>query len=284
MQLHKDDDDDLPATSAIAGAHILVAEDIITNQLIISAMLERMDCDVDMVSDGTEAVRSVSQRAYDAVLMDVSMPEMDGLEATRIIRARDDERASIPIIGVTAYAFDEDREKMLAAGMDDLIPKPVSRLALYHALCEQIGQKRITPVEGGSGVDDLTSGLDVHALRSVLESLTPDAVDTALDRLRADIEKHTALQHVAARDKDPKAFERATHAIAGVAKAFGAEELATWSRRANTLVRESEKDQAFRLSPEISDASERFLNALALGKDTLLRGTDEPVERATRDE
>lgn len=278
------DDDDLPATSVIAGSHILVAEDIVTNQLIISAMLERMGCDVDMVSDGTEAVRSVGQRAYDAVLMDVSMPEMDGLEATKIIRARDDERASIPIIGVTAYAFDEDREKILAAGMDELIPKPVSRSALYHALCEQIGQNRMTPIEGGSGVDDLTSGLDVHALRSVLESLTPDDVDRALDRLRMDVEKHTALQHVAARDQNPKAFERATHAIAGVAKAFGAEELATQSRRANTLIRASEHDQAFRLASEITAASQRFLSALALGKDTLLQGADEPMEQTSRHE
>ena len=271
----EEDEDDLPATSAIAGAHVLVAEDIITNQLIITAMLERMGCDVDMVSDGTEAVRSVGQRVYDAILMDVSMPEMDGLEATRIIRARDDERAYIPIIGVTAYAFDEDRETMLGAGMDDLIPKPVSRSALYHALCEQIGRNRMTPIEGGSGIDDLTSGLDLHALRSVLQSLTPDAVDMALDRLGSDIEKHSGLQHLAARDKDAKAFERATHAIAGVAKAFGAEELATLSRRANTLIRESENDQAFRLSPEIVDASQRFLNALAVGKDALMDGADE---------
>lgn len=280
----EEDDDELPATSVIAGAHILVAEDIITNQLIVSAMLERMGCDVDMVSDGSEAVRSVGQRAYDAVLMDVSMPEMDGLEATRIIRARDDERADVPIIGVTAYAFDEDREKILAAGMNDLIPKPVSRSALYHALCEQIGQSRITPMQEGGGLDDPTAGLDIHALRSVLESLTPDAVDMALDRLRSDIEKHTALQHVAAKEKDSKAFERATHAISGVAKAFGAEELASLSRRANTLVRESEDGHAFQLSTEITDAGQRFLNALALGKEALLKSADEPEEQATRNE
>ena len=282
--LKDDDDDELPATSAIAGSHILVAEDIITNQLIITAMLERMGCDVDMVSDGVEAVRSMTRRTYDAVLMDVSMPEMDGLEATRIIRARDDERASIPIIGVTAYAFDEDREKILGAGMNDLIPKPVSRTALYHALCEQIGRRPLTPLQGEANEYGATAGLDVHALRSVLESLTPDTVDIALERLNSDIEKHTALQHVAAQRKDAKAFERATHAISGVAKAFGAEELATLSRRANTLIRESDNDQAFLLSSDITDAGQRFLNALALGKETLLGNPGEPVEQASRNE
>jgi len=282
--LKDDDDDELPAMSAIAGSHILVAEDIITNQLIIAAMLERMGCDVDMVSDGAEAVRNMAQRVYDAVLMDVSMPEMDGLEATRIIRARDDERASIPIIGVTAYAFDEDREKILAAGMNDLIPKPVSRRALYHALCEQIGRRPMTPLQGKANDYIATAGLDVHALRSVLESLTPDTVDIALERLNSDVEKYTAMQHVAAQRKDAKAFERATHAISGVAKAFGAEELATLSRRANTLIRESDNDQAFRLSPDITDAGQRFLNALALGKETLVGNPDKPVEQASRNE
>ena len=277
-------DDDLPATSAIAGSQILVAEDIITNQVIITAMLERMGCDVDVVSDGAEAVQSLAQRAYDAILMDVSMPEMDGLQATTIIRARDDERASTPIIGVTAYAFDEDREKILAAGMNELIPKPVSRAALYYALCEQISRRRMRPLQDEAEIDSATVGLDVHALRSVLESLTPDAVDIALDRLRSDIEKYTALQHVAAQEKDSKAFERATHAISGVAKAFGAEELATLSRRANTLVRDSDNDQAFRLSSDITAAGQRFLTGLALGKETLLGSPDEPVEQESRNE
>ena len=277
-------DDDLPATSAIAGSQILVAEDIITNQVIITAMLERMGCDVDVVSDGAEAVQSLAQRAYDAILMDVSMPEMDGLQATTIIRARDDERASTPIIGVTAYAFDEDREKILAAGMNELIPKPVSRTALYYALCEQISRRRMRPLQDEAEIDSATVGLDVHALRSVLESLTPDAVDIALDRLRSDIEKYTALQHVAAQEKDSKAFERATHAISGVAKAFGAEELATLSRRANTLVRDSDNDQAFRLSSDITAAGQRFLTGLALGKETLLGSPVEPVEQESRNE
>ena len=136
----------------------------------------------------------------------------------------------------------------------------------------------------GGGLDDPTAGLDIHALRSVLESLTPDAVDMALDRLRSDIEKHTALQRVAAKEKDSKAFKRATHAISGVAEAFGAEELARLSRRANTLVRESEDDHAFQLSTEITDAGQRFLNALALGKEALLQSPDEPKKQAPRNE
>ena len=281
----KDDDvDELPATSAIAGVHILVAEDIITNQLIITAMLERMGCDVDVVSDGSEAVRSMTLRSYDAVLMDVSMPEMDGLEATRIVRASGDENASVPIIGVTAYAFDEDREKILAAGMDEVIPKPISRAALYQALCEQIGRRRAQSEQRNLASSDGIEGLDLEALQSVLASLTPDAVDFALDRLRSDIEKHTLLQNAAAKDKDPKAFERATHAISGVAGVFGARELEALAGRANALIRESQNDRAFELSSDITDASQRFLKAVALSTEALIRKAGDAEEEKRRNE
>jgi PAS domain S-box-containing protein len=280
----KDDDDDLPATSAIAGVHILVAEDIITNQLIITAMLERMGCDVDVVSGGAEAVRSIMQRSYDAVLMDVSMPEMDGLEATKVVRASGDESASVPIIGVTAYAFDEDREKILAAGMDELISKPISRAALYQALCKQIGRRRAQSEQRNLASSDGIAGLDLEVLQSVLASLTPDAVDIALDRLRSDIEKHTLLQNAAAKDKDPKAFERATHAISGVAGVFGARELEALAGRANALIRESQNDRAFELSSDVTDASQRFLKAVALSTEALIRKAGDAQEEKRRNE
>ena len=282
--LKDDDDDDLPGTSAIAGVHILVAEDIITNQLIITAMLERMGCDVDVVSDGAEAVRSIMQRSYDAVLMDVSMPEMDGLEATKIVRANGDESASVPIIGVTAYAFDEDREKILAAGMDELISKPISRAALYQALCTQIGRRRAQSEQRNLASSDGIAGLDLEVLQSVLASLTPDAVDIALDRLRSDIEKHMLLQNAAAKDKDPKAFERATHAISGVAGVFGAGELEALAGRANALIRESQNDRAFELSSDVTDASQRFLKAVALSTEALIRKAGDAQEEKRRNE
>jgi CheY-like chemotaxis protein len=282
--LKDDDDDDLPGTSAIAGVHILVAEDIITNQLIITAMLERMGCDVDVVSGGAEAVQSIMQCPYDAVLMDVSMPEMDGLEATKVVRASGDESASVPIIGVTAYAFDEDREKILAAGMDELISKPISRAALYQALCTQIGRRRAQSEQRNLASSDGIAGLDLEVLQSVLASLTPDAVDIALDRLRSDIEKHTLLQNAAAKDKNPKAFERATHAISGVAGVFGARELEALAGRANALIRESQNDRAFELSSDVTDASQRFLKAVALSTDALIRKAGDAQEEKRRNE
>ncbi len=267
--IEKEDEDKLPETSAIEGANILVAEDILTNQLIVTAMLERMGCEVDVVADGAEAIRNISQRSYDAVLMDVSMPEMDGLEATRLIRARGDERASTAIIGVTAYAFEEDREKALRAGMNALIPKPISRTALYHAICEHIEQRRPKLNARHGAQDRLTDVLDVEVMRSVLEGLSPDDLSNALAGLRSDIEKHTAMLVSAAEKNDPLAFERATHAIKGVAMAFGAKELSPLVEKANSLARGAHDNEAFALSAEIVSASQKLLKVLGSGDDVL---------------
>lgn len=274
-----EDEDALPPTSAIEGSRILVAEDIVTNQLIVTAMLERMGCEVDVVADGTEAIRNISQRSYDAVLMDVSMPEMDGLEATKIIRNRGDERASIPIVGITAYAFEEDREKILAAGMNDLIPKPISRTTLYHVLCEQIEQKPAHSELGDSVKDKAISGLDLEALRSVLGGLSPDTLESALDWLRSDIEKHTSILNAAAEQKDSNSFERATHAIRGVAASFGAKELSTLAEKANVLIRDSRDDEAFELSSDITNSSQRLLKMLAVCAEVLAPDSGEPKDK-----
>ena len=104
---------------------ILLAEDNIVNQKVATRMLERMGCYVDTVANGSEAVEQVKQYAYDLVLMDCQMPEMDGLEATRAIRSLEGAMRDIPIIALTAGATDEDREQCLTAGMNDFLSKPI---------------------------------------------------------------------------------------------------------------------------------------------------------------
>jgi len=110
-----------------AGLRILVAEDNVVNQRLASALLSRRGHDPIVVSNGRAAVEAWQREAFDAILMDVQMPEMDGLEATHAIR--DAERASgahIAIIAMTAHAMAGDRERCLAAGMDDYITKPIA--------------------------------------------------------------------------------------------------------------------------------------------------------------
>ena len=113
---------------------ILVAEDNRTNQKLIQGLLRRLGCEVDIASDGREAVELHSLRPYAAILMDLQMPGMDGLEATGEIRRRASVGVQIPIIALTANALPEDHERCLQAGMNLFLTKPVSRDDLVRAL------------------------------------------------------------------------------------------------------------------------------------------------------
>jgi signal transduction histidine kinase/DNA-binding response OmpR family regulator len=103
---------------------VLLAEDNVSNQKVTMTMLKRLGYNADVAANGKEALRALENQSYDLVLMDVRMPEMNGLEATRIIRQRWPEKGP-KIIAITAFALQGDKEKCLAAGMDDYISKPV---------------------------------------------------------------------------------------------------------------------------------------------------------------
>ncbi|MEQ9496985.1 MAG: ATP-binding protein [Deltaproteobacteria bacterium] len=113
---------------------VLVAEDNKVNQKVARRMLEAIDCVCVVVDNGRLAVEAVQAHTYDLVLMDCQMPQMDGYEATAAIRALEDERASIPIVALTAEALPEDRGRCIDAGMDEYLSKPIDRAALLETL------------------------------------------------------------------------------------------------------------------------------------------------------
>jgi signal transduction histidine kinase/ActR/RegA family two-component response regulator len=117
-----------------AQRRVLVAEDNIVNQEIVSQILKNSGFAVDVVANGLEAVAAVRQFSYDVVLMDVHMPEMDGIEATQKIRQLPGTASQVPIIALTADAMDEDRAKMLKAGMNDHAAKPIKPKQLFSLI------------------------------------------------------------------------------------------------------------------------------------------------------
>ncbi len=121
----------LPAQDRNRGIRVLVAEDNPINQKVMKHLLSRLGCSIEMVDTGAAAVDRIKrQSGWDLVLMDCQMPVMDGFEASRVIRQSENPAYRIPIVAVTANALVGEREKCLAAGMDDYLPKPINREAL----------------------------------------------------------------------------------------------------------------------------------------------------------
>jgi CheY-like chemotaxis protein len=121
----------------LAGEHplrILLVEDNAMNRRLALILLERMGYDADVATNGVEAIEAIERATYDVVLMDVQMPELDGLEATRRIRARWQDGARPRIVALTANAMAEDRQATVDAGMDAYLSKPIRPAELAEAL------------------------------------------------------------------------------------------------------------------------------------------------------
>ena len=130
-----------PAAEPTVEAHgdalnVLVAEDNLVNQKVVKTILTALGHRATLAANGREAIRLLELGRYDLVLMDLHMPEMDGLAATRAIRARGDHLAATPIIGLTASAMGQDREECFAAGMNDFVTKPIKIDTLAQSLSE----------------------------------------------------------------------------------------------------------------------------------------------------
>jgi CheY-like chemotaxis protein len=113
---------------------VLVVEDNLTNQRVIGLLLGKMGCSVVLAGDGAQAVQLCRHQRFDVVFMDMQMPVMDGLEATRLLRQLPGANARVPIIALTANALEEDRQRCIDAGMSGFLAKPIVRDQLLAAL------------------------------------------------------------------------------------------------------------------------------------------------------
>jgi TMAO reductase system sensor TorS len=225
-------------------ARILVAEDNPVNQLFIKMLLGKSGHFVDVVSDGAEAVKSVANVSYDMVLMDIQMPHMDGVSATKAIRRLDGPVARIPIIALTANAMVGQREEYLAAGMNDYVTKPIERALLFAAIGRALGPAEALADAGALGH---SAAAAETATRQGTESVIPLFDEVKLAELRetfGDEDFLAVLGSIADEGAkcinqikaaigagDLAAARRAAHSLKGMAGNFGAERLAAASRR-----------------------------------------------------
>jgi CheY-like chemotaxis protein/HPt (histidine-containing phosphotransfer) domain-containing protein len=209
-----------PATSPL---RVLVAEDNAVNQALVSRILGQLGHSVLVVSNGREALDATRQQAFDAVLMDIQMPEMDGLAATAAIREREGRSPGsrrTPILALTAHAMPGDRERCLAAGMDDYLAKPVRRLELAAAL-ERVAAHRPAAAPAPAHARGEPAPVDVAA---ALDLVGGDAslLQEVLDILAAEWpDRRAALREAYARG-DATALSRAAHGLKGACRSVAA--------------------------------------------------------------
>ena len=127
---------DANATPNMEDMRLLVAEDNKTNRMVVEKMLKPTQAQVSFVENGVDALKAFQHNSYDVIFMDMSMPEMDGIEATRLIREVEEKEGMprCPIVALTANAMPADREKCLKAGMDDFLSKPIKKAQLISSV------------------------------------------------------------------------------------------------------------------------------------------------------
>ena len=211
----------------IIGAHVLVAEDNLPNKRLIERLLARLGVDAEIVGNGVDAVAAAQGKAFDLILMDCHMPELDGFDATREIRAGG---SSIPIIALTADAMSGDREVCIEAGMDDYLAKPIVTAELIRTLRRWLPDRTAVATTGEPeprAIRLARSGKELDTARiAELCALDPDGSAGFLAHMIADYE--TTLNETvpairaAVESGDALGLEEAAHKLKGTAAQLGA--------------------------------------------------------------
>ncbi len=226
-----------PALAEKQPLRILLAEDNIVNQKVAMRMLERMGYRADVAANGLEVLQTLERQAYDVIFMDVQMPEMDGVEATHWIRARWPTSHQPRVIAMTAHALKGDRERLLAAGMDDYISKPVRVDELVEALsrCAPVIQ---ASADGGINGDSAPSeegprspapAIDLAAwteLKEMVGIANPEMLAELIETFLEDAPLLIGEMKAALDEQDPHQLNRAAHTLKASSAAFGATVLA----------------------------------------------------------
>jgi len=227
--------------------NVLLVDDNSTNRLVGNQLLTAAGHDVTVASSGRGAVEAAAERPFDVILMDISMPEMDGLEATRLIRAESRHNRETPIVALTAHAVVGDRERFLAAGMNDYLSKPI-RLANLKAGLDKFGKRShqpddvaaapasaptpaTAPTAAGAAAEAIDPAvLDPSELATLAEQTSREVIPVVVEEFLKELQTRSAELTAAAAERSTSGVQAVAHAISGSASSVGARRLAALAK------------------------------------------------------
>ena len=234
-----------------APLHILLAEDNPINEKVAVRLLERRGHTVEVARTGLEAVSASARTKFDVILMDVQMPEMGGLEATALIRQRERGTGNhVPIVAMTAHAMEGDRERCLAAGMDDYISKPVRQRDMERIIAQWLNCDRVRaerPSSHNSSTDESAESSPIARLREIAgsddESFIREVLQDFLEQVSGGIQAMTR----AATAGDAAALLEVAHRLKGTSASLGIHRLASICAELESLAASGSVTDAERL-------------------------------------
>ncbi len=251
------------SVSGQPGLSILVVEDNLTNQKLAIRRLEQMGHQTTAVENGRLALEAIQDVEFDLILMDIQMPEMDGIQATAAIREEEKESGKhIPIIAFTAHAMKGDRENLLAAGMDNYLAKPFRPEELKRVIDETMGEKSVasdtgeedknTPLLDGNAILEVVDG-DHEFLNKLIDVFFEDC-PALISEIRLALDKGNESQ-----------LQEAAHTLKGSAGVFGAKSLVDVAEKLENMGRTGDlasAGEAFSIVEEKFDQLLRELRKL----------------------
>ncbi len=236
-------------SSGTGNAHVLLAEDNPVNQSLAMAHLAKLGCRVTVANNGLEALVAAQRERFDLILMDCQMPEMDGYEATRQIRAGEPAGERIPIVAITANAMQGDREICLACGMDDFLPKPYKQSQLKALLQKWLPASPMPAAANGAArsvpVPPADPTLDVAVLEDLSRQVGGDNPDLIEELIRIYLDNAPQLirdMDTALAAGEAKTLLRAAHTLKSSSASLGATRLSIMSKAIELAARNEAMD------------------------------------------
>ena len=239
---------------------ILVGDDNETFRTVTAALLRKEGYDVDLADDGRAVVEALARREYDLVLLDVSMPGINGLDATREIRRLPPPASGVPVLAVTAHAMPGDRERCLGAGMDDYLTKPILPKELLATVQRWI--RRRPPGADGGTLQASDDPIDDFALTQLAEQTDPAILPSLIGTFVAEVRTRGAEIADALAAEDWHSLERQAHALKSASHSFGARYLARALEGIEAACVAGDTDRARLLAITVPGLSDAAIEAL----------------------